>query len=106
MCSNFNTDKHTHCYYVWRNRWKKVFKEAARLFCLSLSLVYARTENRCFALESGYDADVLILGAGMSGISAAKSLQENGVDDFMIIEAQDRIMGWTPNAQQSLAEFD
>ena len=62
-------------------------------FCLSLSLVYARTANRCPTLESDYDADVLILGAGMSGISAAKSLHENGVDDFMIIEAGDRMGG-------------
>ena len=32
------------------------------------------------------DADVLILGAGMSGISAAKALYDNGVTDFIILE--------------------
>ena len=32
------------------------------------------------------DADVLILGAGMSGISAAKTLYDNGVTDFIILE--------------------
>ena len=47
----------------------------------------------CPASESEYDADVLILGAGMSGISAAKSLYEHGVKNFMILEARDRIGG-------------
>ena len=32
------------------------------------------------------DADVLILGAGMSGISAARTLFDNGVTDFIILE--------------------
>ena len=66
------------------------------VFCFSLSLVtplLARTTTHCPALESDYDADVLILGAGMSGVSAAKSLHENGVDNFMIIEARDRMGG-------------
>ena len=32
------------------------------------------------------DAEVLILGAGMSGIAAAKTLYDNGVTDFIILE--------------------
>ena len=32
------------------------------------------------------DAEVLILGAGMSGIGAAKTLYDNGVTDFIILE--------------------
>ena len=66
------------------------------VFCHSLSLVtslHVRTTTHCPAQESDYDADVLILGAGMSGVSAAKSLHENGVDNFMIIEARDRMGG-------------
>ena len=47
----------------------------------------------CPTSDSEYDTDVLILGAGMSGISAAKSLYENGVKNFMILEARDRIGG-------------
>ena len=39
------------------------------------------------------DTDVLILGAGMSGISAAKTLYDNGTKDFMVLEATDRIGG-------------
>ena len=39
------------------------------------------------------DAEVLILGAGISGISAAKTLNDNGITDFIILEAEDRIGG-------------
>ncbi|KAF3775669.1 Polyamine oxidase [Nymphaea thermarum] len=36
---------------------------------------------------------VIIVGAGMSGIMAARKLSENGVDDFLILEGSDRIGG-------------
>ncbi|XP_047976617.1 polyamine oxidase 1-like isoform X1 [Salvia hispanica] len=36
---------------------------------------------------------VIIVGAGISGITAAKILAENGVDDVLILEAADRIGG-------------
>ncbi|EYU43000.1 hypothetical protein ABFS82_14G167800 [Erythranthe guttata] len=36
---------------------------------------------------------VLVIGAGISGITAAKVLAENGVDDFVILEAAERIGG-------------
>ena len=36
---------------------------------------------------------VLILGAGVAGIVAAKTLEENGIKDFLILEAQDYIGG-------------
>eukprot|EP01084_Bolivina_argentea_P067978 123713_1 len=40
-----------------------------------------------------YDYDVIIMGAGMAGISAAKTLYESGVTNILIIEAQDYIGG-------------
>ncbi|XP_021736253.1 polyamine oxidase 1-like isoform X1 [Chenopodium quinoa] len=36
---------------------------------------------------------VIIIGAGISGISAAKQLADNGVEDVIILEASDRIGG-------------
>ncbi|KAF8403785.1 hypothetical protein HHK36_011891 [Tetracentron sinense] len=36
---------------------------------------------------------VIVVGAGISGISAAKVLAENGVEDLVILEASDRIGG-------------
>ncbi|CAL9230178.1 unnamed protein product [Arabidopsis halleri] len=38
-------------------------------------------------------SSVIIIGAGISGISAAKVLVENGVEDVLILEATDRIGG-------------
>eukprot|EP00058_Branchiostoma_floridae_P026209 XP_002611699.1 hypothetical protein BRAFLDRAFT_63612 [Branchiostoma floridae] len=41
----------------------------------------------------GTSAKVIIIGAGISGIAAAKTLQDNGVQDFIILEGSDRIGG-------------
>ncbi|KAJ7566173.1 hypothetical protein O6H91_02G091200 [Diphasiastrum complanatum] len=38
-------------------------------------------------------ASVIIVGAGISAIAAAKTLSDNGVKDFLILEATDRIGG-------------
>ncbi|CAA7031483.1 unnamed protein product [Microthlaspi erraticum] len=38
-------------------------------------------------------ASVIVIGAGISGVSAAKVLAENGVEDILILEATDRIGG-------------
>ncbi len=39
--------------------------------------------------------DAIIIGAGFAGLSAAKSLKENGVDNFLVLEARDRVGGRT-----------
>ncbi|MBL4652528.1 MAG: FAD-dependent oxidoreductase [Flavobacteriales bacterium] len=36
---------------------------------------------------------IIIIGAGMSGLAAAKELTENGVENVIILEAQDRVGG-------------
>ena len=47
----------------------------------------------CQSCPTTPDTDVLILGAGMAGIAAAKTLNDRGVNDFIILEAQDKIGG-------------
>ena len=42
---------------------------------------------------SNIDADVLVLGGGIAGIAAGKTLHDAGVTNFMIIEAQSQIGG-------------
>nr|GMC84481.1 polyamine oxidase 1 [Ipomoea batatas] len=44
-------------------------------------------------MENSTRCSVIIVGAGISGIAAAKVLTENGVDDVVILEAADRIGG-------------
>jgi protoporphyrinogen oxidase len=44
-------------------------------------------------LISVSEAQVVIVGAGASGIAAASWLMEHGVDNIVILEAEDRIGG-------------
>ncbi|XP_057807749.1 polyamine oxidase 1 isoform X2 [Salvia miltiorrhiza] len=44
-------------------------------------------------MENPTRCSVIIVGAGISGITSAKVLAENGVDDVLILEAADRIGG-------------
>ena len=39
------------------------------------------------------DAQVLILGAGLAGLGAARRLSESGITDFLILEQRDRVGG-------------
>lgn len=41
----------------------------------------------CPTNDKEYDADVLILGGGMAGIAAAKTLHESGIENFLVLEA-------------------
>ena len=56
-------------------------------------LVLFRDRLSLFRTDPTIDTEVLILGAGMSGIIAAKTLQENGTSDFIILEAGPEIGG-------------
>lgn len=42
------------------------------------------SENQC---------QVIIIGGGMAGLSAANHLAKNGIDDFRILEARNRLGG-------------
>ncbi|KAG5003390.1 hypothetical protein JHK84_027650 [Glycine max] len=44
-------------------------------------------------MDSPSRSSVIIVGAGISGIAAAKVLAENGVEDLVILEASDRVGG-------------
>lgn len=47
----------------------------------------------CTALNQTTEVDVLILGAGMAGLTAANHLQNNGIMNFLVLEGQDYIGG-------------
>lgn len=48
---------------------------------------------------------VIIIGAGVSGCNAAKTLVENGIEDFLILEATNRIGGRAKTASTSKFYF-
>ncbi|CAN6299955.1 unnamed protein product [Urochloa humidicola] len=58
---------------------------------IALVLVVALAHNASLTTAAG--PKVIIVGAGMSGISAGKRLSDAGITDFVILEATDRIGG-------------
>ncbi|CAN0917315.1 Polyamine oxidase 1, partial [Linum grandiflorum] len=59
---------------------------------------YRRTNHKLTTarrrlMDSPNRSSVIVIGAGVSGLSAAKVLADNGVDDLVILEATDRIGG-------------
>ncbi|XP_064396325.1 uncharacterized protein LOC135343261 [Halichondria panicea] len=58
---------------------------STKLLCLTIFI-----ELCC---SSDLDANVIIIGAGMAGISAAQRLQEGGINDILILEGSDKVGG-------------
>ena len=48
-------------------------------------------------LRDGFDAEVLILGAGVAGVTAAQTLESYGISDFLIVEAHHEVGGRLKN---------
>lgn len=71
------------------------------LFAASLVLLHASISSSLSqsplpssaAKDRKVKTKVLILGAGLSGITAAKTLLENNITDFYVLEGQDYIGG-------------
>ncbi len=51
------------------------------------------------SLSCHSDADVIIIGAGMAGISAAQRLQEHGINNIIILEGSNRVGGRMKSTQ-------
>jgi len=64
-------------------------------FILPLLLIINPLFAKCQSKTDIYD--VIIVGGGVSGLSAASTLRKNGVDKILVLEAADRIGGrvWT-----------
>jgi len=67
------------------------------MFYKVLFVVYSFCLHQCMSKPEVYD--VLILGCGASGIGTAISLHEQGIDNFLILEAKDYIGGRVKSQQ-------
>ena len=65
----------------------------------TILLILSLFGEAAHACGTRLDADVLILGAGISGVAAAKTLFEAGVRDILVLEARDEIGGRMRNAE-------
>ena len=67
--------------------------------CLLLLLYLVSSLSQCFPTGSGSAPSepnhhkVLILGGGVAGVIAARTLHQNGIDDFIIVEARHELGG-------------
>ncbi|KAJ5393288.1 uncharacterized protein N7487_010929 [Penicillium crustosum] len=64
-------------------------KQAAGILTLGLAALAVQAEETAKCERT----KVAVLGAGVAGVTAAKSLSDNGIDDFLLVEYQDRIGG-------------
>ena len=67
-----------------------------QLLLLVCSVAFYPAVSQSCSLDPDGEAtkvDVLVLGGGMAGIAAARTLEVNGIDNFLVIEANDRIGG-------------
>ena len=87
--------------YVWLSSSSVIMPSACRVSTLALlwsalasarSIGYQRNDN-----SNHNDASVLILGGGVAGVIAARTLYEQGITDFKIIEARDELGGRMKN---------
>lgn len=60
---------------------------------LASIVLCASLQNDTSDKPGSKDATVLILGGGVSGIIAARTLRENGITDFRIVEARGELGG-------------
>ena len=57
------------------------------------SVAASSLRKQACPLQEELDADVIILGGGIAGITAAKTLHDGGVTDVIVVEARDQIGG-------------
>ncbi|KAL2634584.1 hypothetical protein R1flu_006063 [Riccia fluitans] len=69
-----------------------------KLVCVQLFLLLLLSVDTLGISAEDSNVDVIIIGAGMSGITAGKTLTANGITNFIILEATDKVGGRIRNS--------
>ena len=82
----------------------KLLGFAVLFVLLASAIVHAADSQICSGAE--LDADVLILGGGIAGVAAAKTLHDRGITNFRILDAEAQLGGRLRAVQVPLAGSD
>lgn len=69
----------------------------ATVGAFALGAQQARASGENVAGNSGDVLDVVVIGAGLAGLTAARDLRQAGCESFLVLEARDRVGGRTLN---------
>ena len=73
-------------------QWLRLFGLFPLLFS-GIGQYAATSTNSCNSVSETKHHKVLILGGGVAGVIAACTLHQNGIDDFLIVDALDELGG-------------
>lgn len=69
------------------------------------TVIFSAPADAVDAAQEEIDCNLVIVGAGAAGLSAALSAHENGVDDILVIEKMSWILRALPYTSQRMAAF-
>src|SRR5215470_2216493 len=77
---------------------RRKFLKTAATSVLATGVALSRGSRLAFAARSADDVyHIVIIGAGLAGLTAARDLSLSGCESFVVLEARDRVGGRTYN---------
>jgi hypothetical protein len=93
-------------WWIWRN-YKSASKEIpAKIMGASHSRGHRlRSQQKPFMADETRRIDVLIVGAGVAGLNAARTLEKSGIHDFWVVDLEDQIGGNASSGRNDVSAY-